>query len=126
MISSVFTPQLQSFSVTATTLNTTVDAIAHDIRTLSRITLASQAALLNNADQQAMKEALANCSEHAMQASNMLTALMRLNDELTGKRLPQKVPTQVSDVVANVVVTGMKMSQKISKSSWWLKALIVL
>ncbi|MBY7731302.1 HAMP domain-containing histidine kinase [Vibrio splendidus] len=87
-----------------TTLNTTVDAIAHDIRTpLSRITLASQTALLNNADQQAMKEALADCSEHAMQASNMLTALMKLNDELTGKRVPQKVPTQVSDVIANVV-----------------------
>ncbi|PTP91007.1 two-component sensor histidine kinase [Vibrio splendidus] len=87
-----------------TTLNTTVDAIAHDIRTpLSRITLASQTALLNNADQQAMKDALADCSEHAMQASNMLTALMKLNDELTGKRIPQKVPTQVSDVIANVV-----------------------
>ncbi|MFA0388660.1 sensor histidine kinase [Vibrio splendidus] len=87
-----------------TTLNTTVDAIAHDIRTpLSRITLVSQTALLNNADQQAMKDALADCSEHAMQASNMLTALMKLNDELTGKRIPQKVPTQVSDVIANVV-----------------------
>ncbi|WP_135382825.1 sensor histidine kinase [Vibrio tasmaniensis] len=87
-----------------TTLNTTVDAIAHDIRTpLSRITLASQTALLNNADQQAMKDALADCSEHAMQASNMLTALMKLNDELTGKRIPQKVSTQVSDVISNVV-----------------------
>ncbi|MCG9543859.1 HAMP domain-containing histidine kinase [Vibrio sp. Isolate33] len=87
-----------------TTLNTTVDAIAHDIRTpLSRITLASQIALLNNADEQAMKDALADCSEHAMQASNMLTALMKLNDELTGKRTPQKVPTQVSDVISNVV-----------------------
>ncbi|SBS62828.1 sensor histidine kinase [Vibrio atlanticus] len=87
-----------------TSLNTTVDAIAHDIRTpLSRITLASQTALLNNADQQAMKDALADCSEHAMQASNMLTALMKLNDELTGKRIPQKVSTQVSDVISNVV-----------------------
>ncbi|MCG9694010.1 HAMP domain-containing histidine kinase [Vibrio sp. Isolate22] len=87
-----------------TTLNTTVDAIAHDIRTpLSRITLASQTALLNNVDEQAMKDALADCSEHAMQASNMLTALMKLNDELTGKRTPQKVSTQVSDVVGNVV-----------------------
>ena len=46
---------------------------------------------------------MADCSEHAMQASNMLTALMKLNDELTGKRIPQKVPTQVSDVIANVV-----------------------
>ena len=87
-----------------TTLNTTVDAIAHDIRTpLSRITLASQTALLNNADEHAMKDALADCSEHAMQASNMLTALMKLNDELTGKRTPQRVSTQLSDVIGNVV-----------------------
>lgn len=87
-----------------TTLNTTVDAIAHDIRTpLSRITLASQTALLNNVDEQVLKDALADCSEHAMQASNMLTALMKLNDELTGKRTPQKLSTQVSDVVNNVV-----------------------
>lgn len=87
-----------------TTLNTTVDAIVHDIRTpLSRITLASQTALLNNVDQQVMKDALSDCCEHAMQASNLLTALMKLNDELTGKRTPQKVSTQVSDVVGNVV-----------------------
>ncbi|KAB0303553.1 HAMP domain-containing histidine kinase [Vibrio fortis] len=86
-----------------TTLNTTVDAIAHDIRTpLSRITLASHAALINNGDQQSMKEALADCAEHATQASNMLTALMKLNDELTGKRIPQKIETNVSEVVRNV------------------------
>lgn len=87
-----------------TTLNTTVDAIAHDIRTpLSRITLASQSALLNNADPQAMRDALAYCAEHAMQASNMLTALMKLNDEVTGKRQPQNVDTQVSEVISKVV-----------------------
>ncbi|WP_261902682.1 sensor histidine kinase [Vibrio fortis] len=87
-----------------TALNTTVDAIAHDIRTpLSRITLASQTALINNGDQRSMKEALADCAEHATQASNMLTALMKLNDELTGKRIPQKTETNVSDVIRNVV-----------------------
>ncbi|WP_428775047.1 sensor histidine kinase [Vibrio sp.] len=86
-----------------TALNTTVDAIAHDIRTpLARITLASQSALLNNDNPQAMKDALSDCAEHAMQASNMLTALMKLNDEITGKRLPQSVPTQVSEVIHNV------------------------
>ncbi|MDA9556199.1 HAMP domain-containing histidine kinase [Vibrio sp.] len=87
-----------------TTLNTTVDAIAHDIRTpLSRITLASQTTLLNTPDKQSLKSALADCSEYAMQASNMLTALMKLNDELTGKRESKKVPTHVSDVIAKVV-----------------------
>ena len=86
-----------------TTLNTTVDAIAHDIRTpLSRITLASQTALINDGDPHSMKEALADCAEHATQASNMLTALMKLNDELTGKRIPQKIETNVSEVVRNV------------------------
>lgn len=100
--SSVFSAVIKLQHIT-TVLNTTVDAIAHDIRTpLSRITLASQAALLNNADQQTMKYALADCAEHAMQASKMLTTLMKLNDELTGKRVPNKTTTHVSDVIVNV------------------------
>ncbi|NOI68009.1 HAMP domain-containing sensor histidine kinase [Vibrio sp. 99-8-1] len=100
--SSVFSAVVKLQHIT-TILNTTVDAIAHDIRTpLSRITLASQDALLNNADQQTMKHALADCAEHAMQANNMLTTLMKLNDELTGKRSPKKTATHVSEVVANV------------------------
>lgn len=88
---------------TTTTLNTTVDAIAHDIRTpLSRIMLSSQSALIGDDNIHAMRDALSDCSEHAMQASNMLTALMKLNDELMGKRLQQKVLTDVNDVVKTV------------------------
>ncbi len=88
---------------TTTTLNTTVDAIAHDIRTpLSRIMLSSQSALIGGDNFHAMRDALSDCSEHAMQASNMLTALMKLNDELMGKRLQQKVLTDVNDVVKTV------------------------
>lgn len=87
-----------------TTLNTTVDAIAHDIRTpLSRITLASQSALIDQKNSQQMHSALADCAEYAMQASNMLTALMKLNDELTGKREQQSTSTDVRQVIETVV-----------------------
>ncbi|MBN3492876.1 sensor histidine kinase [Vibrio neptunius] len=87
-----------------TTLNTTVDAIAHDIRTpLSRITLSSQSALLDNKDTQQMEHALSDCAEYAMQANNMLTALMKLNDEVTGKREQQSTSTHVSEVLKTVV-----------------------
>ncbi len=88
---------------TTTTLNATVDAIAHDIRTpLSRIMLSSQSALVGNDNVHTMRDALSDCSEHAMQANNMLTALMKLNDELMGKCLQQTVLTDVNDVVKTV------------------------
>ncbi|MFM2583321.1 sensor histidine kinase [Vibrio campbellii] len=87
-----------------TTLNTTVDAIAHDVRTpLSRITLSSQSALMNDADPQAMRDALSDCAEQAMLASNMLTTLMKLNDEILGKQLPNYAPTNLSEVIHNVI-----------------------
>lgn len=86
-----------------TTLNTTVDAIAHDIRTpLARITLASQSALMEQQNPQQMHSALADCAEYAMQANNMLTALMKLNDELTGKRQQQTLSTDVVEVINTV------------------------
>ncbi|EKO3592082.1 HAMP domain-containing histidine kinase [Vibrio metschnikovii] len=87
-----------------TTLNTTVDAIAHDIRTpLSRIILASQSALLEFKEPQQMREALSDCAEYAMQASNMLTSLMNLNDELTGKKQQQKMTTNINEVIKTVI-----------------------
>lgn len=52
--------------------------------------LSSQSALIGGDNFHAMRDALSDCSEHAMQANNMLTALMKLNDELMGKRLQQK------------------------------------
>ncbi|EOX1484437.1 sensor histidine kinase [Vibrio cholerae] len=86
-----------------TTLNTTVDAIAHDVRTpLARITLASQSALMTDGDRQSMRDALSDCAEQAMLASNMLTTLMKLNDEILGKQLPNYLPTNLSEVVHNV------------------------
>lgn len=88
------------------TMDTTVDAIAHDIRTpLSRITLASESALLSahqGNEKVDMESALSDCAEYAEQASNMLTALMKLNDELAGKRQIQCIPTDVNDVITRV------------------------
>jgi signal transduction histidine kinase len=87
-----------------TTLNMTVDAIAHDIRTpLSRITLAAQSTLLGKKDLQQMQNALSDCAEYSVQANNMLTALMKLNDELIGKRQEKTVPTNVGQVMKTVM-----------------------
>lgn len=108
---------------TTSTLNTTVDAIAHDIRTpLSRIILSSQSALVVDDNVDTMRDALSDCSENAMQASNMLTALMKLNDELMGKRLQQTVLTDVNDVVQTVcswfadVAEGKQISLTVNAS----------
>ncbi|GLT18926.1 hypothetical protein GCM10007938_27080 [Vibrio zhanjiangensis] len=105
LVSASVQEAVTSLHHTTTVLNTTVDAIAHDIRTpLSRIILSSQTALMSeeDRDESQIKEALADCAEHAMQASNMLTALMKLNDERVGKREIKKVSTNVNQVVEKV------------------------
>ncbi|MFW7526452.1 sensor histidine kinase [Vibrio ostreicida] len=85
-------------------LNTTVDAIAHDIRTpLSRITLASHSALLEQTDPTQLKHALADCAEYAARANTMLTTLMKLNDEQTGKREQKWVSTDLGHVINTVI-----------------------
>ncbi|MCY9870083.1 sensor histidine kinase [Vibrio barjaei] len=103
VISSSVQEAITRLQHTTTTLNTTVDAIAHDVRTpLSRITLSSQAALLDGSNPKMMQDALSDCAEYATQASNMLTALMKLNDELMGKRTQQNVNTDVGQVIETV------------------------
>lgn len=105
LVSASVQEAVTSLHHTTTVLNTTVDAIAHDIRTpLSRIILSSQTALMSeeDRDESQIKEALADCAEHAMQTSNMLTALMKLNDERVGKREIKKVSTNVNQVVEKV------------------------
>lgn len=89
------------------TMDTTVDAIAHDLRTpLSRIRLAAEGALvspLKGAEKQNLQEhALSDCAEYAVQAGNMLTALMKLNDELAGKRIVRLAPTEVKMALERV------------------------
>ncbi|MEJ2764824.1 HAMP domain-containing sensor histidine kinase [Photobacterium sp. MCCC 1A19761] len=90
-----------------TTMDRTLDAIAHDIRTpLSRIQLSTENALLSalqGEEKSALQaNALADCSEYAAQASNLLTALMKLNDEQTGKRTVQRTPVNVNDILRRV------------------------
>lgn len=90
------------------TMDATVDAIAHDIRTpLSRIILASEQALIplkpGEFDTKALENALSDCAEYAMQANSLLTALMKLNDELSGKREVQFSPTNIDQVLRRIV-----------------------
>ncbi len=72
-------------------MDNTLDAVAHDLRTpLARIQLAAEKGLLSQAKGEARTEelfdALSDCAEGSEQASRMLTTLMKINDELIGKR----------------------------------------
>ncbi|MFT5707847.1 MAG: signal transduction histidine kinase, partial [Oceanospirillaceae bacterium] len=89
------------------TMDATVDAIAHDIRTpLSRIQLSSEKALLSQLKSSEregeLENALSDCAEYAIQASSMLKALMKLNDELTNKQQIQNTQTDITDVFKRV------------------------
>ncbi len=66
-------------------MGNTLDTIAHDLRTpLSRIMLATETALTRQAQdtelKRQMQNSLSDCAESALQANNMLTTVMKIND----------------------------------------------
>ncbi|MBE1277210.1 sensor histidine kinase [Enterovibrio baiacu] len=75
-------------------MDDTVNAIAHDLRTpLSRLRLSAEKGLLTKKEDengaQVMKEALADCLESSHQADQMLTTLLKINDEVAGRLSPK-------------------------------------
>ncbi len=82
---------LRRLVTTIHSMENTVDAIAHDLRTpLARISLSTEKALskpitAKNDDTQHLQHALSDCAESAQQANHMLTTLMRIHDAASGK-----------------------------------------
>lgn len=95
----------------------TLDAIAHDLRTpLSRILLATEKALMPVSKEQGenheitlihqheiMASALSDCAESASQANQMLTTLMKINDEAIGRHEIIKTSVLLNPLMLNVL-----------------------
>lgn len=84
----------------------TLDGIAHDLKTpLSRILLTSENTLAaDKVPQEDLKNALADCAESASQANQLLTTLMKINDEVIGRydiaQEAVSIKTLVTDVAS--------------------------
>lgn len=81
---------LRRLLATIDSMENTVDAIAHDLRTpLARISLSAEKTLSNrssNTNESAeLHHALSDCAESAQQANHMLSTLMGIHDEASGK-----------------------------------------
>lgn len=88
-------------------MDNTLDAVAHDLRTpLSRIQLAAEKGLLSQkTGEQKSKEmfaALSDCAECSGHASHMLTTLMKINDEVIGKRELNFEPVNLGQLLCTV------------------------
>ncbi|MBC7005962.1 HAMP domain-containing histidine kinase [Photobacterium sp. BZF1] len=73
---------------TITSMDNTLDAIAHDLRTpLSRIALTTENTLGSSQppSNEQLTNALSDCAESAQQVSGMLNTLMKINDEAASK-----------------------------------------
>ena len=92
---------------TINSMENTVDAIAHDLRTpLSRISLAAETTLLKSltqADfQSQLQRSLSDCAESAEQASQMLTTLMAIHDEVFNKHSLQKENIELKSFIEQI------------------------
>ncbi|MGF1684663.1 sensor histidine kinase [Photobacterium minamisatsumaniensis] len=73
---------------TISSMDNTLDAIAHDLRTpLSRIILTTEKTLAGTIppSNEQLTSALSDCAESAQQVSGMLNTLMKINDEAASK-----------------------------------------
>ena len=98
-------------------MSNTLDAIAHDLRTpLSRVLLTAEKALMPEIEEQdesvddrftrknaILRSALSDCAESASQANQMLTTLMKINDEVIGRHEIIKESVSLNALLLNVL-----------------------
>ncbi|NGN97183.1 HAMP domain-containing histidine kinase [Grimontia sp. S25] len=99
---------LTRLSMVIESMENTLHAIAHDLRTpLSRIRLSAESALIGSKSQTeneaALKAALTDCLESSEIASQMLTTLMKINDEAAGRSMPSFHSIDVKHTLDKVV-----------------------
>lgn len=92
---------------TMNSMENTVDAIAHDLRTpLSRISLAAETTLSKSSThpdyQTRLEHSLSDCAESAEQAGQMLTTLMAINDEIINKHSLQMEKINLRDFIKQI------------------------
>jgi len=92
------------FKVANASMSHTLDAIAHDLKTpLSRILLSSEKTLApSEKNQSDLINALEDCAESATQANQLLTTLMKINDEVIGRHNLVQEQISIKALVANV------------------------
>ncbi|USH04343.1 HAMP domain-containing histidine kinase [Grimontia kaedaensis] len=98
---------LTRLSMVIESMENTLHAIAYDLRTpLSRIRLSADSTLISakpkTETEEALKSALADCLESSEIASQMLTTLMKINDEAAGRSLPTFQPIDVKKTLNKV------------------------
>ncbi|MGF1701363.1 HAMP domain-containing histidine kinase [Photobacterium makurazakiensis] len=97
---------------TISSMDNTLDAIAHDLRTpLSRIILSTEKTLTGTTppSNEQLTSALSDCAESAQQASDMLNTLMKINDEAASK--------------SSIVYQNVNLSQLIAEVASWYEEL---
>ena len=90
---------------TIASMDNTLDAIAHDLRTpLSRIALTTEKTLASSQppSNEQLTSALSDCAESAQQVSGMLNTLMKINDEAASKSSVAFETVDVQQLMLNV------------------------
>jgi len=92
---------------TMNSMENTVDAIAHDLRTpLSRISLAAETTLSKSPTdpdyQTRLQHSLSDCAESAEQANQMLSTLMAINDEIINKHSLQMEKVDLKSFIEQI------------------------
>lgn len=108
---------LRRLVTTIYSMENTVDAIAHDLKTpLARISLSAEKALSKqtpvNEESQYLQHALSDCAESAQQANHMLTTLMGIHDEESGKHSIETKKIELNNFVGEIASFYQELAEE--------------